>query len=152
VFTWFLWRPLGAGLVAGSVVAVSAVFWQARWQFQVRADGLYSRRVPFVPVWRSIAAASEVTDVTADHDAQRLAVDEALAAYTRGAAHAEFAENEKGRLVPGFLGDAVVLDRDPYDGPDAVGDCRVEATVLGGEVVYEAAPSATPGGARADVP
>jgi len=90
--------------------------------------------------------------VTADHDAQRLSVDEALAAYTRGAAHAEFAEDEKGRLVPGFLGDAVVLDRDPYDSPDAVGDCRVEATVLGGEVVYEAGSSAAPGGVRADVP
>ena len=76
--------------------------------------------------------------VTADHDAQRPTVDEALAAYTRGAAHAEFAEDEKGRLVPGLFGDAVVLDRDPYDGPDAIADCRVEATVLGGEVVYEA--------------
>jgi predicted amidohydrolase YtcJ len=75
--------------------------------------------------------------VTADHGTQRLSVDEAVAAYTRGAAHAEFAEGEKGRLVPGYLGDAVVLDRDPYDGPEAVADCGVEATVLGGELVYE---------------
>lgn len=77
--------------------------------------------------------------VTADHDSQRLTVDRALAAYTRGAAYAEFAEDEKGQLSPGFLADAVVLDRDPYDGPAAVADCEVRATILGGEVVYEAA-------------
>jgi hypothetical protein len=76
--------------------------------------------------------------VTADHESQRPSVDEAVAAYTRGGAHAAFAEGEVGRLAPGYLGDAVVLDGDPYDGPEAVADCEVETTVLGGEVVYEA--------------
>lgn len=69
VFAWVAWRPLGGLLVAGSVVAVSTVLWQARWQFEVRPDGLYYRLVPFLPTWRPIAAASAVTDVTADHDA-----------------------------------------------------------------------------------
>ena len=76
--------------------------------------------------------------VTADADSQRLSVDEAVAAYTRGAARAAFAETETGRLAPGYLADAVVLDGDPYDDPATVGDRRVEATILGGEVVYEA--------------
>lgn len=69
VFSWVAWRPVGIALVVGALLVVSAAFWYARWELQVRADGLYYRLVPFYPVWRSIAAASEVTNVTADHDA-----------------------------------------------------------------------------------
>jgi predicted amidohydrolase YtcJ len=76
--------------------------------------------------------------VTADYESQRLTVDEAVAAYTRGAAYAEFAENEKGTLEPGAFADAVVLDADPYDDPEAVVDRSVETTIVGGTVVYEA--------------
>ena len=76
--------------------------------------------------------------VGADHASQRLSVDEAVAAYTRGAAHAGFAEDERGRLCPGDVADAVVLDGDPYDGPEAVADCAVAATVFDGRVVHRA--------------
>jgi len=75
--------------------------------------------------------------VTTEYDAQRLTVDEAVAAYTRGAAYAEFTEDRKGTLEPGMLADAVVLDRDPYDAPAEIADISVVATVLGGEVVYD---------------
>lgn len=75
--------------------------------------------------------------VNSEYGAQRLPVDDALAAYTRGAAYAEHAETEKGTLEPGMLGDAVVLDRDPYDRPGELAETAVELTVVGGEVVYE---------------
>lgn len=74
--------------------------------------------------------------VTADHDCQRLSVEEAVRAYTEGAAHAELAADRKGRLVEGMLGDAVVLDADPFEVPEAIDDIDVLATVVGGEVVY----------------
>ncbi|MEF8800107.1 MAG: amidohydrolase [Halolamina sp.] len=75
--------------------------------------------------------------VHSSFDSQQLSVDEALVAYTRGAAYAEFQEAEKGVLGPGRLGDAVVLDADPYDWSGSLADIGVELTVLGGEVVYD---------------
>ncbi len=76
--------------------------------------------------------------VNAPRDGQRLSVDAAIAAYTRGAAYAEFAEDEKGTLEPGMLGDAVVLDADPFAAPDAIADIGVDVTVVGGEIAYRA--------------
>ncbi|PSP82502.1 amidohydrolase [Halobacteriales archaeon QS_1_68_17] len=76
--------------------------------------------------------------VTADHDTQRLSVDEAVTAYTRGAAYAEATEDRKGTLEPGMLGDAVILDGDPFAGPAHVADTEIAGTVFDGEVVYRA--------------
>lgn len=75
--------------------------------------------------------------VTASHDEQRLSVDDALEAYTRGGAYAEFAEDRKGTLEPGMLADAVILDRDPYEHPEEIADINVLATIVGGEIVFE---------------
>ncbi|MFB6299231.1 MAG: amidohydrolase [Halobacteriales archaeon] len=75
--------------------------------------------------------------VNTPHDPQRLSVDEAIAAYTRGAAYAEFAEEEKGTLEPGIPADAVVLDRDPHDHPEEIAEIDVSKTIVAGEVVYE---------------
>jgi predicted amidohydrolase YtcJ len=71
--------------------------------------------------------------------AQRLTLDQAIAAYTAGSAFAEFAEKEKGRLVPGMLADFVVLDRDVTGAsPEKILATRVVRTVVGGKTVYEA--------------
>ena len=43
---------------------------------------------------------------------EKLTIEEAIAAYTTGAAYAEFAETKKGKLLPGYFADFVVLDRD----------------------------------------
>src|SRR5262249_41715478 len=43
---------------------------------------------------------------------QKITLDEALAAYTRDAAYAGFAERELGTLEPGKLADLVIVDRD----------------------------------------
>jgi hypothetical protein len=71
--------------------------------------------------------------------AQRLTLDQAIAAYTAGSAFAEFAEKEKGRLVAGMLADFVVLDRDvTAASPEKILATRVLRTVVGGKTVYEA--------------
>jgi predicted amidohydrolase YtcJ len=71
---------------------------------------------------------------------QKISIDQAIAAYTTGAAFAEFAESEKGRLAPGFLADFVVLDRDITAIPPAqILQTKVLRTVLGGKTVYMAA-------------
>lgn len=70
---------------------------------------------------------------------QKLNIDQAIAAYTTGAAFAEFAEKQKGKLEPGMLADFVVLDRDITSAPaPKILATRVLRTVVGGKTVYEA--------------
>jgi predicted amidohydrolase YtcJ len=71
---------------------------------------------------------------------QRLTLDEALRAYTQGSAYAEFAEQQKGTIAPGKFADVVVLSDDLFSIPaEKIGSVRVLTTIVGGEVVYEAA-------------
>jgi len=70
---------------------------------------------------------------------QKISIHQAIAAYTTGAAYAQFAENEKGSLRPGMLADFVVLDRDITKVPASeILKTRVLRTVVGGQTVYEA--------------
>jgi predicted amidohydrolase YtcJ len=65
--------------------------------------------------------------------AQRLTIDQALAAYTTGPAFAEFDETDKGMLA-----DFVVLDRDlTASSPEKLLGTKVLRTVVGGKTVYE---------------
>jgi predicted amidohydrolase YtcJ len=70
--------------------------------------------------------------------AECLTAEEALWAYTQGAAYASGEEARKGSLTPGKLGDVTVLSADPtaLPGPDLL-SLQIEATVVGGRVVYE---------------
>ncbi|HEX2077745.1 MAG TPA: amidohydrolase [Longimicrobium sp.] len=69
---------------------------------------------------------------------QRITVEEALRAYTSGAAFASFEEGIKGTIEPGKLADLVVIDRDlRAAAPDGLRDAKVLLTVVGGRVVYE---------------
>jgi hypothetical protein len=70
--------------------------------------------------------------------AQRLTMDQAIAAYTTGSAYAEFEEKEKGKLIPGMLADLVVLDRDVTSAAaEKIVGIKVLRTVVGGKTVYE---------------
>ncbi len=72
---------------------------------------------------------------------QKITVEEALRAYTSGAAYAEFQEGEKGTLAPGKLADFVLLDRDLTRIPPAeLRNAQVLMTVVGGTPVYERPP------------
>jgi hypothetical protein len=71
------------------------------------------------------------------HPEQRIGVEDALRAYTTGAAYASFEERDKGALTRGMLADFVILDRDiTRVAPDTIRDARVMATVVGGRVVH----------------
>lgn len=68
---------------------------------------------------------------------EKVSVEQALHAYTTGAAFASFDENRKGALVPGLLADFVVIDRDlTAISPGEIRDAKVLRTVVGGETVY----------------
>ena len=96
---------------------------------------------PLNPMWSLYAA---VTRATLDGKnpngwipEQKLTVSEAIEAYTMGSAYAEFQEKEKGSITPGKLADFVVLSDDIFKiPPAAIKNVKVEATFLGGKLIF----------------
>ena len=69
---------------------------------------------------------------------ERLGLSQSVEAWTSGSAYAEHAERDKGRLREGMLADITVLDRDlEKTRPEEVAQAKVEATVVGGRLVFE---------------
>ncbi len=69
---------------------------------------------------------------------QKITLEEALRAYTSGAAFAGFREADTGTLEVGKLADIAVLSENLFEiEPTGIRDVGVAATVVGGEVVYE---------------
>jgi hypothetical protein len=100
---------------------------------------------PVAPLDPLLGIAAAVTRATLDghhpggwFPEQRLTVEEALRAYTRGCAYAAFEEKDKGTISPGKLADLVVLSEDLFRiPPERIKDARVEITIVGGRVVYQ---------------
>jgi predicted amidohydrolase YtcJ len=70
---------------------------------------------------------------------EKISAEEALRAYTWGNAYGVFAEDRRGRLVPGYLADLVMIDRDlTRIPPEEIEQAAVRATVVGGRVVFSA--------------
>ena len=72
------------------------------------------------------------------YPAQKLTVEQALRAYTRGGAYAAFDEANRGTLELGMLADFAILERDiTRIPPEQIRDVRVMRTVVGGRTVFE---------------
>jgi predicted amidohydrolase YtcJ len=75
------------------------------------------------------------------HPEQGLTLDEALQATTVNPAWLARDEHRRGKLLPGFLADLVVVDRDPYElEPEQLSEVNVVATMLGGRWVHNPPP------------
>lgn len=70
------------------------------------------------------------------HPEQAVTVEEALVATCVNPAYLSGDERRRGKLLPGYLADLVVLDRDPHDDLDA----QVVATMVGGRWVHNPPP------------
>ena len=69
---------------------------------------------------------------------QKISVEEAVRAYTAGAAFASFDESRKGILAPGRLADLVLLDRNIFEIPaEEIRNVKVVMTYVGGRKVFE---------------
>jgi len=98
---------------------------------------------PINPLWGIHAA---VTRQTRDgrpeggwHPEQRISAKDALRAYSYGSAYSSGEEGIKGTLGVGKLADFVVLSGDPFAGPpELLLETAIEATVVGGRLVYGA--------------
>jgi predicted amidohydrolase YtcJ len=76
---------------------------------------------------------------------ERLSFDQALDAYTRGAAYAGFAEDKIGSLEPGMWADFVIVDRDPTKiDAQSLARTQVLETWIAGKKVWERTPSPSP--------
>ncbi len=81
----------------------------------------------------------KMADGVAFFPEQAMTREEALRSYTSAAAWAAFEEQDKGTLSPGKLADLVVLSGDLLTIPtDEIPQVRVETTIVGGKVLYEA--------------
>lgn len=73
------------------------------------------------------------------HPDEAITIEEAVTAYTRGSAYAEFQEWQKGSLKPGYLADLAVLSQDIFTvPPPALLSTTSVLTLVGGEVVWDA--------------
>jgi predicted amidohydrolase YtcJ len=80
-------------------------------------------------------------DREAWHPEQALSIEQALEATILAPAWLAGDERRRGKLVPGFLADLVVLDRDPLAiPPEELPDVQVVATMLGGRWVHNPPP------------
>ncbi len=70
--------------------------------------------------------------------AEKITVEQALHAYTTGAAYAAFLDKDLGTLAVGKLADLVLLDRDITKvAPESIDQAVVTLTVVGGKIVFE---------------
>jgi predicted amidohydrolase YtcJ len=70
---------------------------------------------------------------------ERISVSEAFAMHTTTASWVGFEENEKGTLEVGKLADIAVVAEDPFAiTPEKIRELKVEMTLVGGEVKYQA--------------
>ena len=70
---------------------------------------------------------------------ERISVSEAFAMHTTTASWVGFEENEKGTLEVGKLADIAVVAEDPFAiAPEKIRELKVEMTLVGGEVKYQA--------------
>jgi predicted amidohydrolase YtcJ len=75
------------------------------------------------------------------HPEQALTIEQALEATIIAPAWLARDERRRGKLIPGYLADLVVLDRDPLAiPPDELPDVQVVATMLGGRWVHNPPP------------
>jgi predicted amidohydrolase YtcJ len=80
-------------------------------------------------------------DREAWHPEQAVSIEQALDATILAPAWLASEERRRGKLVPGYLADLVVLDRDPLAiPPEELPDVQVVATMLGGRWVHNPPP------------
>jgi predicted amidohydrolase YtcJ len=73
-----------------------------------------------------------------ERGAESLTMAQAVTAFTRGSAYAEFTDREKGHLTVGALADLAVLSADPFASPPPdLGRMRSVLTMIAGRVVHD---------------
>jgi predicted amidohydrolase YtcJ len=69
---------------------------------------------------------------------EKVSVEQALRGFGPDAAYLGFQESRLGTIAPGYLADFTVLSGDPVADPEAIKDLTVVATVIGGQIAWQA--------------
>ena len=102
--------------------------------FALHSDCPVTPVAPLMSVWSAVNRITREGRVIGPE--QRIAIGDALRAFTLDAAYLAFEDRIKGSLVPGKLADFVVLERDPLIvAPEDIRDVAIAQTVVGGEVI-----------------
>ena len=84
---------------------------------------------------------------------ERLNLQQAVESYTQGSAYADFQEDRRGILAPGYDADIVVLDRNLFLlPPSEILKARVDFTIIQGRIVYDRLIQAPPAKERHPAP
>jgi predicted amidohydrolase YtcJ len=68
---------------------------------------------------------------------QKITMEDAIRYYTLGSAYAQFMEDRKGMIKPGYLADIIIVDKDLLTIPEnEIMKTKVDYTITGGKVVY----------------
>jgi hypothetical protein len=132
---------------------------RAGWQYRVGTLARRGARLAFGSDW-PVSSADPLQEIhvavnrrlsarlgrpgTAETDrpflpAEALPLPQAMTAFTAGVAYVNHRERELGSLRPGHRADVALLSQDIFAGPPAeIGAARVDLTIAGGQVVYEA--------------
>jgi predicted amidohydrolase YtcJ len=82
-----------------------------------------------------------IDDRPAWHPEQALTLEQAFQATCLTPAWLSYDEHRRGKLVPGYLADLVVLDRDPFElPPEELVEVQVVATMVGGRWMHNPPP------------
>jgi predicted amidohydrolase YtcJ len=69
---------------------------------------------------------------------EKLSMEKAIEYYTLGAAYAQFMEERKGMIRPGYLADLVIISDDLLTVPEnRIMTLKADCTVVDGKVVFE---------------
>jgi predicted amidohydrolase YtcJ len=125
-----LWRTR-LGPVQEPAVWPTKSLLKARVHVAIGSDAVTNVPGPFVDLF--------FAQVNPSNPAEAISLHDALIAYTKGSAYAEFNENWKGSLAPSRAADLVVLDRDIFRlaAPQEILDTRVLLTMVNGNIVHE---------------
>ncbi|GAA0988209.1 hypothetical protein GCM10009555_069340 [Acrocarpospora macrocephala] len=125
-------NPVRSWIDAGAVVAFGS-------------DGPFFAFDPRLLIWQAITRRVDGSQRPLSLD-EAITVQEALAAYTIGAAYASLAEESRGMLRPGMLADWVLWSADPTTvATDELRALRVLRTEVGGRTVFSARKGGKPG-------
>ncbi|MBM7572857.1 amidohydrolase [Aquibacillus albus] len=72
------------------------------------------------------------------NESEQLSVYEAISLYTKGSAYVICHEHDRGQIIPGYVADFTILDKDLFKiKPEEISSSRVEMTVIDEEIVYK---------------
>lgn len=110
---------------------------KANIKLAIGSDAVVSPGNPFLDLFFAL--------IQPTHPSEALTIEEAVIAYTRTAAEAEFQESWKGTIEPGKVADLVVLSQDIFHlAPQDIPRTQALLTIVGGKVVHDAGIASAP--------